>query len=214
MRILLLLIILFTTSWAAADMQPLSGEDMADVTAQNGIAFEWDLQINYVEPTPANPTGLNTTICPPADRTQCRFAIKFANREEASPDAGEGNGEWLVFKGFSGRIWMSRFNLDAYFSDAGATPHAATARFVDGTGATVSPYNKPGLKLAFPESIKIYNFRIGGMAIEYGDGLVAGSGFRADPGDANSFQGIAISNSVANQPATIAIDGVISVFGF
>ncbi len=210
MRILLLLIILFTTSWAAADMQPLSGEDMADVTAQNGIAFEWDLQIN-TEPGTGTPSA---ALCTGADRTQCRFAIKFANREEASPDAGEGNGEWLVFKGFSGRIWMSRFNLDAYFSDAGATPHAATARFVDGTGATVSPYNKPGLKLTFPESIKIYNFRIGGMAIEYGDGLVAGSGFRADPGDANSFQGIAISNSVANQPATIAIDGVISVFGF
>lgn len=188
---------------AQAGMEPLSGEEMDLVTGQNGIAFEWDLQVNTLAGT-----GTPAAICTSgADKTQCRLAMKFANREEAG-------GEWLVWKNFSGRLYFSRFNLDAYTSPAGATAYADASRFVDGLGSPVSPYGKPGLKVSFPESLKIYNLRIGGMAVEYGTGLAANTGFRADPLDTRSFIGLAINNSVSGQPATLAMDGYISVFGF
>lgn len=201
-RSLSLLTLLGAAGSAAAEMTPLTAEEMVVVTAQDGISFEWDLRIN------SNAAGvLDTTLCPPANRVQCRLAIKFANREE-------GGGEWLVWKGFSGRIFFPRFNLNAGTSPAGATPYPNLTRFVDGLGTPVSPYNKPYLLLTFPEAIQIYDFKIAGMAVEYGTGLTAGTGFQADPTDTRSFIGLAINNSIGGLPGTITIAGTLTIFGF
>lgn len=188
---------------AQAELLALTSEEMTAVTAQDGVSFEWDLRIN------SDAAGnLNTTLCPPADRTQCRIAMKFANREDLG-------GEWLVFKGFSGRLYFPRFNLDSGTSSASPTAYANVAgRFVNGLGVTVSPYNKPRLVLTFPEDLQIYNFKIEQMAIEYGSGLTAGTGFRADPTDSRSFIGLAINNSIGGQPATVHMDGSLLIFGF
>lgn len=194
-------------------LSPLSSEEMTSVVAQDGISFEWDLRIN------SDIAGnIDTTICPAGNRVQCRLAMKFAGREDLG-------GEWLVLKGYSGRFYFPRFNLNAGTSPAGATAYGGdwTTRFVpSGGGAPVSPYNKPNLLLTFPEDIQIFNFRIAGMAIEYGAGTItgttaglpSGNGFLADPTDSRSFIGLAISNSVAGQPATVRVDGTMSIFGF
>lgn len=182
---------------AAAEMAELSADEMGTVTGQEGISFEWDLRIN------ADANG--NSLCPGTlTNVECRMAIKFANREESG-------GEWLVFKQFSGRLNFTRFNLDADTSPAGASPYADTSRFEAYGGGVVSPYNKPRLLMTFPEPLEIYNFRIGGMSIEYGNGA-GGTGFLA-PSE-RSFIGLAINNSIANQPATLALEGNVLIFGF
>lgn len=187
---------------AQAELADMTSEEMTDVSGQNGIAFEWDLRVN------SDAAGnLNTTLCPAANRVQCRLAVKFANRND-------NGGEWLVWKGYSGRIYFPKLWLDATTSSASATPYADTARFVSGTGSLVSPYNKLNLLFRLPAPMQIYNYSIRGMAVEYGSGLSAGTGFQADPTDSSSFIGLTINNSVAGQPATIRFDGTMQWFGF
>lgn len=191
---------------ANADMVALDADELTDISAQDGISFEWDLRIN------ADATGnLDTALCPPANRVQCRIAINWANRGTGAST------EWVVWKGFSGRIYMPRFNLSSFRSPASGTPYAsvgAGGRFVNGFGVPVSPYSKPGLSLTFPEDIQLFQYKIAAMGIEYGDGLTAGSGFQADPTDAKSFLGIQITNSIAGQPGVLKVEGAITIFGF
>lgn len=183
---------------AMAEFQPMDDREMSGVTGREGIAFEWDLRIN------SDANGDSLTSIPREER---RLALKFAERDEAG-------GEWVVLKDFSGRINFPRFTLDAFITPSAPTARADTSRFVSGTGASVSPYNQANLLVTFPEDIEIYNLTVGGIAVEYGDGLTAGSGFRADPTDSRSFMGLAIGNSQAGQPATISAEGQMTIFGF
>lgn len=196
---------LLAAAGAQAAMQVLNEEELVGITAQDGVSFELDMRINSDASGTPDPT-----LCTGANRVQCRMAIKFANRED-------GGGEWLVWKGYSGRIYMPRFNMDATTSSASPSPYANTGpggRFVNGFGVPVSPYNQPNIAIEYVDPIEIYNFRISGMAVEYGTGLTAGTGFQADPTDSRSFIGLVINNSIANQPATLQVDGQILVFGF
>lgn len=174
----------------ALALEALSSEEMGRVTGQDGIAFSWDLRINALEdgsPDPAVP------------EEQRRLALSLANRQD----------EWLVFKNISGRINFPTFNLDANVLSASPSPYADTTRFISGTGATVTPYGKPSLLLAFPEAIEFWNVEIGGLGVEYG-----ATGYLNDPNTTDSFLSLGLNNSNPAQPATLNVEGRVTIFGF
>lgn len=181
------LVLLSAACVARAELAPLSAEELEGIAGQDGISFEWDLRIN------ADATGTPLALCSGADRSACRIALEYENR----------SGEWVVFKGFSGRFYWSRFNLDAFTSPAANSGVGDTGRF------TTLPYSKPHIMVTFPEPLEIYNFQMAKVAIEYG-----AAGYAADPGDLNTFLGMAISNSVAGQPGTMTFEGQMTVWGF
>lgn len=172
---------------AVAELSPLTTEEMDTIRGQDGVSFEWDLRIN------ADATGTPLAICTGVDRTACRIALEYENRTD----------EWVVFKGFSGRFYWSRFNLDAFTSPASNTGVGDASRF------TTQPYSKPHLSITFPEPLEIYNFQMAKVAIEYG-----ATGYAADGGDSRTFLGMAISNSIAGQPGTMTFEGEMTVWGF
>ncbi|MFN3713099.1 MAG: hypothetical protein ACK4SX_05525 [Alcanivoracaceae bacterium] len=187
--------LLFQTQ-AAVALTEMSGDEMGGVTGHAGIAFEWDLRIN------AGADGTPDATLPLVQR---RLALNIAERP----------GEWLVFKGFSGRIYFPTFYLDAGRSGVSPTIYADTSRFVDGLGSPVSPYDQPNLLLRFPEEIEFWNFRIAGMAIERDNTPIAATpGFLQDPTDSKSFIGLAITNSIPGFPATLKVEGTVRLFGF
>lgn len=169
-------------------MEELSLDEMGVIVGAEGISFEWDQRYN------ANADGtIDTTMCPASDRTQCRLALQYANR----------SGEWTVFKGYHGRLYWSRIDIDAFVAPASATSVGDASRFA------VQPYGRPHLQLTFPEPLQIYRFSIEGMAVEYG-----ATGYNNDPTDANSFLGLVVHNSIASQPGTINYEGRVTLFGF
>jgi hypothetical protein len=179
-----------------AGMAELSSDEMTNVTGQAGIAFEWDLRVN---------AGINGAPDPTLSLVERRLALNIANRP----------GEWLVFKGFTGRLYMPTFYLDAGRSSASPTAYADTGRFVDGLGGLASPYDQPNLILSFPEELEIWNLRIAGMSIERDNTPLSSTpGYLQDPTDSKSFLGIAITNSVPGTPATIKVEGIVRLFGF
>lgn len=199
-------------SGARAELTPMSGDEMDEVTGQNGIAFEIDVRINNSDAIGT----LDATMCPSTNRVQCRLANKFANRNHCY---SAGNcGEWLVWKGFSGRLYFPKLWVDATTTSASPTPYADTSRLRSGTGVLVSPYNQLNLMVRMPAAAQVYNFAIRGMSFEYGSGLTgscaAGCGFQSDPTDSNSFIGLNINSTVSGQPATIRFDGQMQWWGF
>ena len=190
---------------AVAGMSELSEREMGGVVAQDGIAFEWDLRIN------ADEEGMPL---PGLSNVEKRLALKLAGRDALG-------GEWLVWKGFSGRIYFPTFNLDAENLPFFASPFADTDRFVTATGFRADPYGAQAAVLSYPEVIELWNVKIGGMSLEYGDVPATVDpanppdvGFLADPGDSRSFIGLAIGNSFAGQPGTLSIEGQLSISAF
>lgn len=176
-------------------MELLSSEELQAVDGRDGVSFEWDLRIN------ADEDGTPLSFCTGANRTACRIALEYENRD----------GEWVVFKGFSGRFYWSRFNLDAF------TAPASTSGYGDMTRFTVEPYGKPHLEVTFVDPLEIYNFRMSKVSIEYdlnGSPAPGQFGYEQDPTDLNTFLGLAISNSVANQPGTMTFEGRMTIWGF
>lgn len=173
---------------AAHALQPLSLDEMQSVQGQDGVSFEWDLRIN------ADVNGTPLSMCTNGvDQTACRIALEYENRDD----------EWVVFKGFYGRFYWSRFNIDAL------TAPQADSGYGDATRFTTQPYGKPHLEVRFVDPLEIYNFRMSRVAIEYGP-----TGYAADPTDQNTFLGLAIGNSVAGQPGTMTFDGRMTIWGF
>lgn len=184
-------LLLVQASVAHAELAPLSHEELGDVIGRDGISFEWDLRIN----ADANGTP-DPVLCGGADRSACRIALEYENRA----------GEWVVFKGFSGRFYWSRFNLDAF------TAPAVNSGVGDASRFSIQPYSKPHLSITFPEPLEIYNFRMAKIAIEYNASGVPG--YSADPLDSKTFLGLAINNSIAGQPGTMTFEGQMTVWGF
>lgn len=172
---------------ASAELLPMSAGELTSVTAREGIAFEWDLMINTDETGDPNALGLPLV--------EKRLALKFAGRND-------GGGEWIVLKNITGRLNFPRFTLDASLSSPAPSAHADTSRF---DGAPI--YGQPNLQVTFPEDIEIYNFTIGGAAIEYG-----ATGYLLD--NNGSFLGLRIDNAVPDQPGTIQAEGTMSIYGF
>jgi hypothetical protein len=185
--------------WAVAPinaMQPLSPEELDAVTGQEGIAFEWDLRIN------ANEDGSPDASLPLVER---RIALSIAERTN----------EWLVFKGFTGRIYFPTFFLDAGRSPNSPSGYADIGRFIDGLGLPVNPYGAPNLTISFPEDVQIWNLTIAAMSLENDNSPLMGvPGYLQDPTDSRSFLGLSINNSIAGTPATVNVEGSLRLFGF
>ena len=177
-------------------MVEMTGDELDQVSAQAGIAFEWDLRVN------ANENGSPDVSLPLIER---RLALNIAARP----------GEWLVFKGFTGRLYMPTFFLDSGRSSVSPTGKGDASRFIDGLGSPVTPYDQPNLIMQFPDEIEIWNLRIAGMSIERDNTPIpATPGYLQDPTDSKSFLGLAITNSVPGFPATIKVEGAVRLFGF
>lgn len=182
---------------AQAGLVGINDEALDEVSGGAGIALSLDLRIN------ADATGNQLAFCSAAaTRAECRLAVSLNNRGTAGTAVGDQ--EWLVWKGFYGRIFVPYLTLDAstveYDTDtAGVTKVAPAVRFGFGGAA-----NK----------IKIQNFTISNMAIERdaqltaaannptaGDPAVKGYLARSEDG----FLGLRMNGD-------IAIDGSLKIF--
>lgn len=157
---------------AHAELAPVSNEAMDDISGQAGIAIALDMRLN------ADATG--TTLCGGAvAQIECRLAVSLNNRGTA------GNQEWLVWKGFYGRIFIPYLTLDAstatYTNDGGGTTTVPAARFGFGGSG-----NK----------IQIQNLTISNMAVER-DNLLTATGTRGYLATSeDGFLGLQINGNV------------------
>ena len=182
---------------AQAGLVGINDEALDEVSGGAGIALSLDLRIN------ADATGNQLAFCSAAaTRAECRLAVSLNNRGTAGPAVGDQ--EWLVWKGFYGRIFVPYLTLDAstveYDTDtAGVTKVAPAVRFGFGGAA---------------KKIEIQNFTISNMAIERdaqltaaannptaGDPAVKGYLARSEDG----FLGLRMNGD-------IAIDGSLKIF--
>lgn len=197
LRYLGLCAILAGVGAAQAGLVGINDEALDEVSGGAGIALSLDLRIN------ADASGNQLAFCSAAaTRAECRLAVSLNNRGTAGTAVGDQ--EWLVWKGFYGRIFVPYLTLDAstveYDTDtAGVTKVAPAVRFGFGGAA-----NK----------IKIQNFTISNMAIERdaqltaaannptaGDPAVKGYLARSEDG----FLGLRMNGD-------IAIDGSLKIF--
>ena len=121
--------------------------------------------------------------------TECRLATSLNNRGIAGT-----NQEWLVWKGFYGRIFIPYLTLDAssatYTNDGGGTTTVQAARF--GFGGTAN-------------KILVQNLTISNMAVER-DNLLTAVGTRGYAAtNEDGFLGLRINGS-------IAIEGSLKMF--
>lgn len=168
---------------AFADLDPVSNEALDDVSGQAGIAIALDMRLN------ADASG--NTLCGGATLPliECRLAVSLNNRGTAGT-----NQEWLVWKGFYGRIFIPYLTLDAdtvsYTNDGGGTSTVSAAKF--GFGGTAN-------------KIQIQNLTISNMSIER-DNLLTASGTRGYLATSeDGFLGLQINGNVA-------ISGTLKMF--
>jgi len=165
-----------------ADLAPVSNEVLDDVSGQAGIAISLDMRLN------ADASG--TSICGGAVALiECRMALSLNNRGTAGT-----NQEWLVWKGFYGRIFIPYLTLDAdtasYTNDGGGTTTVSAARF--GFGGTAN-------------KIQIQNLTVTNMSIER-DNLLTAAGTRGYLATSeDGFLGLQINGNVA-------ISGTLKLF--
>lgn len=195
---------------ASADMVEMDPATLAQTTGQQGIGIELEMRINTTDsigtPRADCLLGINAV-----GSTGCRFAMQFANRgSSTSPGAGD---EWTVWKGYYGTFRVPSMYLNSATIPTGASGYEDLGRFVNAGGQSVSPYGRAVLAITFPEDIQIWNFNITGISVDYG-----GTGYLnttatstvANPGSI----GLKMAGTGVNQPATLNVQGAISIFGF
>jgi hypothetical protein len=167
---------------AAADLAPVDNEMLDEVTGQAGIAIALDMRLN----ADASGNSICGTTIP---LIECRLATSLNNRGTAGV-----NQEWMVWKGFYGRIFIPKLLLDAdsvsYTNDGGGTSTVSAARF--GFGGTAN-------------KIQIQNLTISNMAVER-DNLLTAAGTRGYAATSeDGFLGLQINGNVA-------INGTLKMF--
>jgi hypothetical protein len=174
--------VMLLSSGAAAQLAPVSNDDLDEVSGQAGIAIALDMRLN------ADANGNKLAFCNTSP-TECRLATSLNNRGTAGV-----NQEWLVWKGFYGRIFVPYLTLDAssvtYTNDGGGTTTVSAARF--GFGGTAN-------------KILVQNLTISNMAVER-DNLLTAAGTRGYAATSeDGFLGLRINGS-------IAIEGSLKMF--
>ena len=134
----------------AADMQPMTDEELQLVDGQAGADLSLEMRLNQ------NPDySFDTTLC--AQFEYCRFAMNLNNRNHDGTVTGSATGRklWLVFKQVQGTIKFQELKLDG--SDL--TP------YIGDNSATVQ---KAAIQLGFDASkpVLIRNFGYQSLAIE------------------------------------------------
>lgn len=134
----------------AADMQPMTDEELQLVDGQAGADLSLEMRLNQ------NPDySFDTTLC--AQFEYCRFAMNLNNRNHDGTVTGSATGRklWLVFKQVQGTVKFQELKLDG--SDL--TP------YIGDNSATVQ---KAAIQLGFDASkpVLIRNFGYQSLAIE------------------------------------------------
>lgn len=117
---------------AGLPMQPLTDEDMQDVSGQQGIALNLELRIN----SRADGTPVDASECPTAGGltggTSCRIALALSDLGNA----------WIVLKSYRGLARLTNIRLDAT-TFGGNTIYRDLATYMGG----YDPNNKPAIQL-------------------------------------------------------------------
>lgn len=134
----------------AADMQPMTDEELQLVDGQAGADLSLEMRLNQLPDY-----SFDATLC--ANFEFCRFAMNLNNRNHDGTVTGSATGRklWLVFKQVQGTIKFQELKLDG--SDL--------APYIGDNSATVQ---KAAIKLGFDASkpVLIRNFGYQSLAIE------------------------------------------------
>lgn len=197
-------------SGARAELIEMDQESLAQTTGQQGIGVELEMRWNTTDsmgtPMAACTLGINA-----AGSTGCRLAMQFANRGTIAGGAGD---EWTVWKGYYGSINIPLMYLNASQNPAGASGYEDLSRFVNASGQSVSPYGKAVLQITFPQDIEVWNLNITGISVEYGPTGYNNVTTTPTYGANNSAIGLKMAGSGTNQPATLNVQGAVTVFGW
>lgn len=139
-------------SFAQMNLHELNNDELSQVQGQGGADLSLTLSINHAVPAAATTVPFQYNCADASSQEYCRFAINFANRQDAN-----GNLYWLVFKKIQGTIQVNRIGLD------GATVTVASNTY------------RSALRLEFYDTspIKIRNFGFESLAIETDTGSAA-----------------------------------------
>lgn len=134
----------------AADMQPMTDEELQLVDGQAGADLSLEMRLNQLPDY-----SFDATLC--ANFEFCRFAMNLNNRNHDGTVTGSATGRklWLVFKQVQGTIKFQELKLDG--SDL--------APYIGDNSATVQ---KAAIQLGFDASkpVLIRNFGFQSLAIE------------------------------------------------
>lgn len=134
----------------AADMQPMTDEELQLVDGQAGADLSLEMRLNQLPDY-----SFDTTLC--ANFEFCRFAMNLNNSNHDGTVTGSATGHklWLVFKQVQGTIKFQELKLDG--SDL--------APYIGDNSATVQ---KAAIQLGFDASkpVLIRNFGYQSLAIE------------------------------------------------
>ena len=221
----------------AQQLQPMSDEEMGEVTGREGVLVSIDYYFNSERTSDLSTNGraLSGVCSTPNGGTSladmdCRFALQLENRET----------EWLVFKNGHASLSIDRLSLDAaVLGDASSAGAAYTgffdaSKFQDNSGTclletgscTVATLQAmPTVRAHYPLTSGSYNpathestgytdvlfgMYFEGVAVEYNTGAVQDGWQKNDMG---SFLGLNIADNNGNQ-ARIAFGGDFYMYGF
>lgn len=221
---------------SAQPLQPLSEEEMGNVTGQEGILISLEFYYNSEKTNDPATTGqrLSGFCSTPNGGTSlgnqnCRLGIQIANRLD----------NWLVIKNGYSSISVNRLSFDAAFlgdaASAANTGYFNLEKFRDASGnclletnscTTTTIAESPALRTHYPETSGSYNpatqatsgfndVRFGmyveGMAVEFNSGPGLQDGWQQN--NNGSFLGLNIADNNGNQ-AGIAFGGDFYLYGF
>ncbi|WP_111655462.1 hypothetical protein [Isoalcanivorax indicus] len=139
----LLALWMFSSGAAAGSLQPLDDQDLAEVSAQQGIGLHFEFLINVDMDALGNITPV---ACPTAAEhsngtPDCRLALKFNDIDDG----------WLVLKDYHGALSINALRVDSARTPetpSGYCDAACQARFP----ADFDPDDVPVLQLSFDHS--------------------------------------------------------------
>lgn len=222
----LLILSIWLIGSAAHALESMPDADLADATAQEGIALQLEIRVNADAKGNAlttgysNVTGLaSAAVANSTDFTNCASETDFSSVgcrvAWTTPNRGSGaTQKWLVVKN-----WYGMLNVPLLWLDGGLTPNAATAyadltRFRDKNGVPLiaSPNNMHYIKLQLQDDIQ-FNWNMGGLSFEKG-----ATGYLTN--SRPSLGGLRLGNSANDGLTTMtttgsaSIKGTVGLFGF
>lgn len=236
-----LLMTLLSPVSQAQTLQPLSEDELSDITGQEGILISLEFYYNSEKTSDSSTTGRRLGgFCSTPDgnaslgNQNCRLAIQIANHED----------HWVVAKNGHSSISVNRLSLDAAFlGDAGSASAANTGYFNEkkfdpsgnncllGAGNCTTAYieDMPALRTHYSETSGSYtpgtrtvsgynDVRFGmyieGMAVEFNSAPGVQDGWQVGAANDNgSFLGLNIADNNGHQ-AGIAFGGDFYLYGF
>lgn len=204
---------LFFCAAAQAQMLEMDQDSLSQTTGQQGIGMELEMRINTTDSIGTPMAACNAGVANgfnAVGSTGCRLAMQFADRGTIAGGAGD---EWTVWKGYYGTIHIPSMYLNSSSNPTSASGYEDLSRFVNAAGQTVSPYGKAVLQLTFPQDIQLWNFNITAISVDYGPTGYLNTTATSPVANPAAI-GIKMAGTGTNQPATLNVQGAVTVFGF